>query len=96
MIINRLNQLYKPKRTLYYIDTSKEDVLSFYKGVVPPVVEKYADAFGAYDYPGVFYVRHLQKEVIGIEFRNGDMRIEYPTEMKSLELDASFFLFDRN
>ena len=92
MIINRLNQLYKPKRTLYYIDASKEDVLSFYKGVVPPVVEKYADAFGAYDYPGVFYVRHLQKEVIGIEFRNGDMRIEYPTEMKSLELDASFFI----
>jgi EAL domain-containing protein (putative c-di-GMP-specific phosphodiesterase class I)/GGDEF domain-containing protein len=91
MIINRLNQLYKPKRTLYYIDASKEDILSFYKGVVPQLVEKYADAFGVYDYPGVFYVRHLQKEVIGIEFRNGDSRIEYPTEMKSFELDASFY-----
>ncbi|MCR5323886.1 MAG: bifunctional diguanylate cyclase/phosphodiesterase [Lachnospiraceae bacterium] len=91
MIINRLNQLYKPKRILYYIDAPKEDILSFYKGVVPPVLEKYADAFGTYDYPGVFYVSHLQKEVIGIEFRNGDPRIGYPTEMKSLELDASFF-----
>ncbi len=91
MIINRLNQLYKPKRTLYYMDASKEDILSFYKGVVPSVVEKYADAFGAYDYPGVFYVRPLQKEVIGIEFRNVDPRVEYPTEMKSIELDAGFF-----
>ena len=91
MIINRLNQLYKPKRILYYMDASKEDILSFYKGVVPPVVEKYTDAFGVYDYPGVFYVRQLQKEVIGIEFRKGDPCIEYPTEMKSLELDASFF-----
>ena len=91
MIINRLNQLYKPKRTLYYMNASKEDILSFYKGVVPPVVGKYSDAFGAYDYPGVFYVRRLQKEVIGIEFRNNDPRIEYPTEMESLELDAAFF-----
>ncbi len=39
MIINRLNQLYKPKRTLYYIDASKEDIEAFYKGVVPPVVD---------------------------------------------------------
>ena len=91
MIVNRLTQLYKPKRTLYYMDASKEDVLSFYKGVVPPLVEKHADAFGVYDYPGVFYVRHLQKEVIGIEFRSGDPRIEYPTEMRLLELDESFF-----
>ena len=91
MIINRLNQLYKPKRTLYYLDASKEDILSFYKGVIPPSIEKYADAFGVYDYPGVFYVRQLQKEVIGIEFRNGDPRVEYPTEMRSLELDASFY-----
>ncbi len=92
MIINRLNQLYKPQRTLYYMDASKEDIQSFYKGVVPPPVEKYADTFGIYDYPGVFYVRHLQKEVIGIEFRNGDPRIEYPTDLKSLELDESFFI----
>ena len=91
MIINRLNQLYKPKRTLYYMDASKEDILSFYKGVVPPMIEKYADTFGTYDYPGVFYVSHLQKEVIGIEFRSGDSRVDYPTELRSIELDEAFF-----
>ena len=91
MIINRLNQLYKPKRTLYYMDASKEDILSFYKGVVPPMIEKYADTFGTYDYPGVFYASHLQKEVIGIEFRSGDSRVDYPTELRSIELDEAFF-----
>lgn len=91
MIINRLNQLYKPKRTLYYMDASKEDILSFYKGVVPPMIEKYADIFGTYDYPGIFYVSHLQKEVIGIEFRSGDSRVDYPTELRSIELDEAFF-----
>ncbi|MBP5624578.1 MAG: GGDEF domain-containing protein [Lachnospiraceae bacterium] len=91
MIINRLNQLYKPKRTLYYMDASKEDILSFYKGVVPPMIEKYADFFGTYDYPGIFYVSHLQKEVIGIEFRSGDSRVDYPTELRSIELDEAFF-----
>jgi hypothetical protein len=91
MIINKLNQLYKPKRTLYYIDASKEDIESFYNGVLPPAVEKYANSFGAYDYPGLFFVNALQKEVIGIELRNNDPNIEYPTEMKSLELDAAFF-----
>ncbi|MDC7301912.1 putative bifunctional diguanylate cyclase/phosphodiesterase [Agathobacter ruminis] len=91
MIINRLNQLYKPKRMLYYIEASGEDIQSFYKGMIPPAVEKYADCFGVYDYPGVFYVRHLQKEVIGIEFRCNDPRVDYPTELKSLELEESFF-----
>ncbi len=91
MIINRLNQLYKPDRTLYYMDASKEDIESFYKGTIPPLVEKYADTFGTYDYPGVFYLRRLQKEVIGIEFRKGDPRVGYPTELKSLELEESFF-----
>ncbi len=33
MIINRLNQLYKPKRTLYYMDASKEDILSYSKPI---------------------------------------------------------------
>ncbi len=91
MFINKLNQLYKPKRILYYVDASKEDILAFYKGVVPPSVEKYSNVFGTYDYPGLFFVRNLQKEVIGIEFRDNDPRIEYPSNLKSVELDASFF-----
>jgi len=73
------------------MDASKEDILSFYKGVVPPMIEKYADIFGTYDYPGIFYVSHLQKEVIGIEFRSGDSRVDYPTELRSIELDEAFF-----
>lgn len=91
MFINKLNQLYKPKRTLYYMDASKEDIQSFYEGVIPSSIEKYANAFGTYDDPGVFFVRNLKKEVIGIEFRGDDPHIAYPDELKSLELDDSFF-----
>jgi len=91
MFINKLNQLYKPKRILYYIDTMPEDIQAFYKGVVPESIAKYSNAFGTYDYPGIFFVQGLQKEVIGIEFRAGDPRIEYPKNLKSIELDAAFF-----
>ena len=91
MFINKLNQLYKPKRILYYTDSQPEDIQAFYKGVVPESVAKYSNAFGTYDYPGVFFVQDLQKEVIGIEFRAGDNRIEYPQNLKSVELDAAFF-----
>ena len=91
MFINKLNQLYKPKRILYYIDASKEDIRAFYNGIIPPSVKKYSSAFGTYDYPGIFFVKTLQKEVIGIEFRKNDFRINYPTELKSVEVDASFF-----
>ena len=91
MFINKLNQLYKPKRILYYIDASQEDIRAFYNGIIPPSVKKYSSAFGTYDYPGIFFVKTLQKEVIGIEFRKNDFRINYPTELKSVEVDASFF-----
>lgn len=91
MFINKLNQLYKPKRILYYVDASEEDIQAFYKGVIPQSLEKYSNAFGTYDYPGIFFVQNLQKEVIGIEFRGNDSRIEYPTDLKSIELGPAFF-----
>ena len=91
MFINKLNQLYKPKRILYYVDTSEEDIQAFYKGVIPQSLEKYSNAFGTYDYPGIFFVQKLQKEVIGIEFRGNDSRIEYPADLKSIELGPAFF-----
>lgn len=91
MFINKLNQLYKPKRILYYVDTSEEDIQAFYKGVIPQSLEKYSNAFGTYDYPGIFFVQKLQKEVIGIEFRGNDSRIEYPADLKSIELEPAFF-----
>ena len=91
MFINKLNQLYKPKRILYYVDTSEEDIQAFYKGIIPQPLEKYSNAFGTYDYPGIFFVQNLQKEVIGIEFRGNDSRIEYPADLKSIELEPAFF-----
>ena len=91
MFINKLNQLYKPKRILYYVDASEEDIQAFYKGIIPQSLEKYSNAFGTYDYPGIFFVQNLQKEVIGIEFRSNDSRIEYPADLKSIELEPAFF-----
>ena len=91
MFINKLNQLFKPSRILYYIDASPEEIQNFYAGHVPESLARYSNAFGTYDYPGVFFVDGLQKEVIGIEYRPDDQRIEYPSGLKTVQLDASFF-----
>ena len=91
MFISKLNQLFKPSRILYYIDASPEEIRSFYAGNVPESISRYSNAFGTYDYPGVFFVDGLQKEVIGIEYRPDDQRIEYPSGLKTVQLDASFF-----
>ena len=91
MFINKLNQLYKPKRILYYLDVTPQQIQDFYDGTVPEVISRYNNAFGTYDRPGVFYVRTLEKEVIGIEFRPDDSRIEYPQNLKSIELEPAFF-----
>ncbi len=91
MFINKLNQLYKPNRVLYYMDTTPEQIQAFYRGTLPDEIAKYSNAFGTYDYPGVFFVEGLGKEVIGIEYRPDDSRVEYPTELKTIPLDASFF-----
>ncbi|MBR5401355.1 MAG: EAL domain-containing protein [Treponema sp.] len=91
MFINKLNQLYKPKRILYYMDATAEQIEAFYKGDVPDAIAQYSNAFGTYDYPGVFFVDGLEKEVIGIEFRPNDERVQYPDGLKTFELDPSFF-----
>ena len=91
MFINKLNQLFKPKRVLYYMEASEEDIQAFYKGTVPGPVVQYSNAFGTYDYPGVFFVKGLEKPVIGIEYRPNDDRVEYPSGLKTTELDESFF-----
>ncbi len=64
---------------------------AFYTGTLPQAIEKFSNAFGTYDNPGVFFLKELHKEVIGIEFRPDDSRIEYPTDLKSITLEASFF-----
>ena len=91
MFINKLNQLFKPSRILYYTEVTPEEIQAFYNGHLPESIAKYSDAFGTYDYPGLFFIKGLQKEVIGIEFRPDDSRIEYPVGLKSIALDASFF-----
>ncbi len=91
MFINKLNQLFKPSRILFYKEATPEEIKAFYKGQLPEAISKFTNAFGTYDYPGIFFVQGLQKEVLGIEFRADDPRINYPAELKSLSLDASFF-----
>lgn len=91
MFINKLNQLYKPKRVLYYVPASAEDIDAFYNGEVKGEIAVLANAFGTYDSPGVFFLKDLQEPVIGIEFRSGDDRIAYPYELDSVEIDAAYF-----
>ena len=54
-------------------------------------IRPYVNSFGAYDYPGIFFMNALGKKVIGIEFRIGDGRIDYPKELKSIVLPEAFF-----
>jgi len=72
MLVNKLNQLYKPDRLLYYIDVGEDDLARFSRGIIPDEIGKYTGSFGVYDYPGVFLIRSMARPVIGIEFRIGD------------------------
>ncbi|MBP5604381.1 MAG: hypothetical protein J6X60_02400 [Ruminiclostridium sp.] len=91
MFINKLNQLYKPRRLLYYTETSQSDLEDFYKGKPRGPVAEYTDAFGTYDDPGIFFIEKLGRPVIGIEYRMDDSRVEYPADLESVVLEASFF-----
>ena len=91
MFVNKLNQLYKPKRILYYIDATSEEIADFCMGNSTPSIIKYKNSFGVYDTVGLFYIAELNQIVIGIEFRLDDERIEYPTGLKSVILDEAFF-----
>ena len=91
MFINKLNQLYKPERILYFLPADDGDISDFYKGIVKPEIERYNGAFGTYDYPGLFCMDGNGGNVIGIEFRPDDDRIDYPTDLKSVMLPEMFF-----
>ena len=91
MLTNKLNQIYKPNRILFYKEASDEDIQAFYKGETDSDVFKYSNDFGTYDYPGLFYVDSLHKPVIGIEFRANDSCIVYPDNLSSTQLDEAFF-----
>ncbi len=91
MFIDKLNQLYKPKRILYYLEACDDDIRDFYAGNVSREIDRYNGAFGTYDYPGLFYISSSAAPVRGIEFRMDDDRIEYPEGLKSIELPEMFF-----
>ncbi len=91
MFINKLNQLYKPDRILYYIVPSDQEIADFYNGILPKELKPYENSFGSYDNPGLFYIKGLEKEVIGIEFRPDDPDIKYPSDLKSLKLQKKYF-----
>ncbi|MBQ5401080.1 MAG: EAL domain-containing protein [Treponema sp.] len=91
MFINKLNQLYKPERALYYVEADENDIANFYSGTLDEKISVHANAFGTYDYPGLFFISGLGKAAIGIEYRTCDERVSYPADLKSVELPASFF-----
>ena len=91
MFINKLNQLYKPKRILYYIVPTKEQLQAFYNGEVPKELTGYSDSIGTYDQAGIFFIKEFEQEVIGIEFRKNDEHIKYPEGLKSVELKEQYF-----
>lgn len=87
---------FRPKRKLFYMNPSKEEIASFYQGVVPEKVEKYNGAFGTYGYPGLFMVKRdgVSLCVIGIEYRPDDSRIPYPEDLEEILLEGTFFRSD--
>ena len=91
MLKNKLNQIYKPDRILYYAEASDKDIQDFFKGEINPDVLSHANDFGTYDYPGVFYIDSLDKPVIGIEMRADDANVNYPDNLSSTELKGAFF-----
>ena len=91
MVINNLNQLYKPDRLLFYIDATESDVQDFARGIIPEAISKYADSYGTYDHPGVFYIKDLNNPVIGIEFRADDDKADYPKELYSITIKGSYY-----
>ena len=90
MYKHEINQVYKPDRLLYYIDASEEDINAFLDGKIDERINKYRDSFGNYDYPGLFFIKSLDRPVIGIEYRIGDDRIDYPDDLPSVQLAGSY------
>ena len=57
MFVNKLNQVYKPERILYYIEPEEDVIDNARSELLPDAVKQYAGAFGTYDKPGIFFIR---------------------------------------
>lgn len=86
--------IYKPDRLLYFIEPTDLEMENFYKGMVPDSLMAYNGAFGTYDCPGLFIIKTDNGPVnlLGIEFRPDDDRIDYPKNLKSMMLPHSFMI----
>ncbi len=91
MFINKLNQLYKPERLLYFKEANQTEIASFYQGDVISDVKRYEGSFGTYDYPGVFFLKGKEHPVIGIEYRKDDEKVHYPEDLDQSVLEGTFF-----
>ena len=91
MFINKLNQVYKPERVLYYTEATEKEISNLYAGEADERFASFSNAFGTYDYVGVYYIKSLEAPVIGIEYRMDDEKIDYPTGLKSIVLNEAFF-----
>ena len=65
------------------MEAGPEDVQAFYRGQLPASLAKYSDAFGTYDNAGLFYIKGLEKEVLGI-YVSGHPLDEYIRKTLSL------------
>ena len=91
MFINKLNQVYKPQRVLFYTEAEEDPVADLNKGVIPEAVARCANAYGSYDQPGVFFIDALKQPVIGIEYRKDDESVEYPADLKSMIIEGAYY-----
>ncbi|MDD6038972.1 MAG: GGDEF domain-containing phosphodiesterase [bacterium] len=86
----------RPKRKIFYMNPSQEDIDAFYHGVIPEQVAKYNDAFGTYGDPGLFLIKKDERylKVIGIEYRPDDSRISYPEDLEEILWPSTFYRYD--
>lgn len=88
--------IFRPRRILFYVNTTAGDVEKFYKGKIPQALLNCEGAFGAYDYPGLFVINKggVSLKVIGIEFRPDDESVSYPEGLEKIEIAAGFVKSD--
>lgn len=88
-------RVYKPERVLYYIEPTEEEINEFYLGKVPGIIMAYDGAYGTYDCPGLFRIKTEDglREIIGIEYRPDDSIVDYPTDLMSMTLPATFMAY---
>lgn len=86
--------LFKPDRVVYYMEPTEEEKRKFYRGEIPEALKEHDGAFGTYDCAGLFIMNENghKKEILGIEFRPDDNRVNYPKGLKSFRLGKQFMI----